>query len=103
MFDIKKAMEMKKQMDEIQKRLESITVEGIAGDGKFQVRATITANKKVTGIHISDELMASGDKEHLEDLLVIALERGMEKATQVSEAEARNVALSGGLNGLFGG
>ncbi|HMU70206.1 MAG TPA: YbaB/EbfC family nucleoid-associated protein [Chitinophagales bacterium] len=102
MFDIKKAMEMKKQMEEIQKRLDNITVEGVSGDGKFQVVVTITANKKVKSVHISDELMASGDKEHLEDLLVIAMERGLDKATQVSEAEARNVALSGGLNGLFG-
>ncbi len=102
MFDLKKAMEMKKKMDEVQARLASITVEGIAGDGKYTVSATVTATKKVMQIHISDELMQSGNKEHLEDLLLIALERAMEKAQNVAEAEARNTALSGGLGGLFG-
>lgn len=102
MFDLKKAMEMKKKMEEIQNRLDTISVEGVAGDGKYSVTAIVTATKKVTGIHISDELMQSGDKEHLEDLLLIALERAMEKAQGVAEAETRNAALSGGLGGMFG-
>ena len=46
--------------------------------------------------------MQSGDKEHLEDLLLIAIERAMEKAQSVSEAEARSAAMGGGLSGLFG-
>ncbi len=102
MFDLKKAMEMKKKMDEIQARLDAITVEGQAGDGKYAVKATITATRKVKAIEISDGLMESGDKEHLEDLLLLAIERGMEKAQQVADAEARSAALSGGLGGLFG-
>lgn len=103
MFDLKKAMEMKKKMDEMQQRLDGILVDGEAGDGKYKVTVSVSASKKVKGISISDGLMEAGDKDHLEDLLVLALERGMEKAQQVSDAEARNMALSGGLGGLFGG
>lgn len=103
MFDLKKAMEMKKKMEEIQQRLDAIVVEGEAGDGKYKVTVSITGSKKVKGIDISDSLMTAGDKEHITDLLLLAIERGMEKAQQVSDAEARNMALTGGLGGLFGG
>lgn len=102
MFDMKKAMEMKQKMDEIQSRLDTITVEGEAGDGKYKVTAIVTATKKVKSISISDDLMQSGDKEHLEDLLLIAIERAMEQAQNVAEAETRSIAMSGGLGGLFG-
>ena len=102
MFDIKKAMEMKQKMDEIQKRLDSIMVDAEAGDGKYQVKVTVTASKKVKSVDISDALLAGGDKEHLEDLIVLAMERGLEKAQSVADAEARSMALSGGLGGLFG-
>jgi nucleoid-associated protein EbfC len=102
MFDMKKAMEMKKKMDEVQARLENISVDGESGDGKYKIEVTVTATKKVKSIRISDELMQSGDKEHLEDLLLIAIERAMEKAQGVAEAEARSTAMGGGLSGLFG-
>ncbi|HRG85665.1 MAG TPA: YbaB/EbfC family nucleoid-associated protein, partial [Chitinophagales bacterium] len=65
MFDLKKAMEMKKKMDEVQARLENISVDGESGDGKYKVQVTVTATKKVKSIVISDELMQNGDKEHL--------------------------------------
>lgn len=102
MFDLKKAMEMKKKMDEVQARLENISVDGRSGDGKYKVQVTVTATKKVKSIVISDELMQNGDKEHLQDLLLIAIERAMDKAQNVAEAEARSTAMGGGLSGLFG-
>ena len=102
MFDLKKAMEMKKQMDEVQARLDNISVDGESGDGKYQVKVTVTATKKGKSINISDTLFESGDKEHLEDLILIAIERAMTKAQNVAEAEARSAAMGGGLSGLFG-
>ncbi len=102
MFDLKKAMEMKKKMEEIQQRLDSIVVEGEAGDAAYKVTVSVTASKKIRNIDISDSLFSAGDKDHLTDLLMLAIERGMEKAQQVSDAEARNMALTGGLGGLFG-
>ena len=102
MFDLNKAMEMKRKMEEMQAKLDTISVDGQAGDGKFAVTVTVTATKKVKNISISDELMQSGDKDHLEDLLLIAMERAMEKAQNVAETEARSNALSGGFSGLFG-
>jgi len=102
MFDLNKAMEMKKKMDEIQARLEAITVDGESGDGKYKVTVTVTATRKVKNISISEELIQSGDKEHLEDLVLIAIDRAMEQAQQVADAETRSLAMTGGLGGLFG-
>ena len=102
MFDLNKAMEMKKKMEEIQARLETITVDGESGDGKYKVTVTVTATKKVKNISISDELIQSGDKEHIEDLILIAIERAMEQAQNVAEAETRSIAITSGLGGMFG-
>lgn len=102
MFNMNKAMEMKKKMDEIQARLETITVDGESGDGKYKVTVTVTATRKVKNINISDELMQSGDKNHLEDLILIAIDRAMTQAQNVAEAETRSIALASGLGGMFG-
>ena len=101
MFDLGKAMELKKKMEELQAKLDTITVEGRSGDGNYTVTALVSATKKVKSIAISDGLMESGDKDHLEDLLIIALERAMEQAQNVTETETRAAALSGGFPGLL--
>ncbi|MFN0276359.1 MAG: YbaB/EbfC family nucleoid-associated protein [Chitinophagales bacterium] len=95
---MKKAMELKKIMDEITARLETITVEGVSGDGKYTVTALVTATKKIKNITLSDELIQQGDKEYMEDLIVTALNRALDKAQNVAEAEGRNAA----MGGMFG-
>ncbi len=103
MFDLSKAMDLKKEMEAMQAKLDNITVEGEAGDGKYKVVVTVSANKNLKNIYISEELFSSGDKEHLEDLITIAFNRALEKAQSVAETESRAAALGGGLSGLFGG
>ncbi|MBC8045517.1 MAG: YbaB/EbfC family nucleoid-associated protein [Fimbriimonadaceae bacterium] len=93
-----KARELKKMMDEITARLETISVDGEAGDGKYTVTATVTATKKIKNINLSEELIQQGDKEYIEDLIVTALNRAMDKAQNVAEAEGRGAA----MGGLFG-
>lgn len=93
-------MELKKKMEEMKARLDSISVDGIAGEGNEKVIVTATANKDIKNIDISVELIAGGDKEHIEDLLLTAIGRAMQQAQKVSEAEARQMALSGGFSGL---
>ena len=100
MFDLGKAMEMKKQMEAISKRLDTITVEGLAGSGERQVSATFTANRAIRNIRISPALLQPESKEELEDLLVLASEKAIQQAQQVAETEARNLALGGGFPGI---
>lgn len=100
MFDLSKAMELKKKMEEMKGKLDSISVDGIAGDGKYKVTVTATANKEIKNIDISIDLIQGGDKEYIEDLVLTAINRAMEQAQKVSEAEARNLAMGGGLPDL---
>ena len=83
-----KLQEMKAQMEESKKRLDNITVEGEAEGGL--VRVEMTGNRKVRGIHVSPEVM--DDSEALEDLLVIAFNRALEKAESVHESEMKGAA-----------
>lgn len=79
-----KMEEAKKAMEQAKKRLETITVDAEAGGGAVKVRAN--GNKKITEITISPELM-NNDKEELEDLLIVAINRATEQAEKVYEAE----------------
>ena len=93
---IKKLQEMQQKVEETKVRLETITVEGKASNGKVAV--TMTGNRKVNAIVINEEL-TNLDKEELEDLLVIATNDALEKAERVNESEMR-VASAGMIPGI---
>lgn len=100
MFD--KLNQIKQKMDEIRQRLDNITVDGEAGDGS--VKVTVTANRKVKEINISDDLIKRGDGEEIGELTVVALNRALEQAENVSESEmkAASAGLFPDLPGMFG-
>ena len=57
MFDIlSKLGDVKKKMDEIKSRLDAVTVDGDAGNGKVLV--TVTGNRKLKSIHIDNSLLS---------------------------------------------
>ncbi len=86
---------------QIKEQLEDITVTAEAGDGAIEV--TANANRKVMNIKIKPEIVDPTDVEQLEDLLVVALNRALEKAEVKAAAEMQKIAqsmLPGGLGGL---
>jgi hypothetical protein len=88
MFDIlSKLGDVKKKMDEIKSRLDAVTVDGDAGNGKVLV--TVTGNRKLKSIHIDDSLLSVDAKDELIDLLEMATNKALERAEQVSEAEMK--------------
>jgi len=99
MFD--KLMQAQQKAGEVKKRLDAITVTGIAEGGKITV--TANGNKVVQSIVIDEELFKEGDKEQLEELLIIAINKTMEQADTVSQTEmaAMTKEMFGGLGGLF--
>ncbi|MBL0071351.1 MAG: YbaB/EbfC family nucleoid-associated protein [Bacteroidetes bacterium] len=102
MFDmLGKLGEVKKAMDEIKARLDTIMVDGEAGEGS--IRVTMTGNRLVKSIVIADKLMAPDRKEELQELLELAVNRASEKAQNVSEAEmkAAGQGLLPNIPGLF--
>ncbi len=96
-----KLQEAKQKMDEVKQRLDTIFVNGEAEGGK--VKATVSASRKLKHIEITEQLWHENDREQVEDLIVVAVNRAMELADNVSQAEMQAIAkdmLPGGLGGL---
>ena len=57
------------------------------------LKITLTANRTIKSIDIDDELLQ--DKEQLEDYLILTLNKAIEKATSINEAELAAAAKDG--------
>ncbi|WP_457615518.1 YbaB/EbfC family nucleoid-associated protein [Lutibacter sp.] len=85
-----KLKEAQQRIEDTKARLKTILIDAEAGDGKIKV--TVTADRTVKNIAISNELT---DKEEIEDYLVIALNKALEKANTISESELAAAAKEG--------
>jgi DNA-binding protein YbaB len=97
-----KLKETQNKIEETKKRLDSVLVDEQSTDGLLKV--TITANRKITSLTIADELLE--DKEQLEDYMILVMNKAIEKATKVNEAELDAVAkmdmpMIPGMDNLF--
>jgi len=90
---MKQAQAMQARMQEAQAEMERIEVEGQAGGG--MVRVTLTVKGAMKGVSIDASLMAPGEGEILEDLLMAAHEDARKKAEQVMEEKMK--AITAGL------
>jgi DNA-binding YbaB/EbfC family protein len=103
MFDIiGKLDEAKKNVEEARKRLDHILIDAEAGNG--MVKVTVTGNRLMKSIEINEDAMQ--DKEMLEDYLMIALNKALDEAGKMQEAELKKAATDAlpnipGLDGLI--
>lgn len=84
-------------------RMDTVLIDEQSSDGLLKV--TITANRKIKTIEVADSLLH--DKEELEDYLILTLNKAIEKATSINEAELAAVAKEGmpnipGMEGMLG-
>lgn len=86
-----KLKETQQKIEDTKKRLDTVLIDEQSNDGLLKV--TLTANRKVKSITIDDSLLE--DKEQLEDYLVLVMNKAIEKATNVNEAELGAVAKDG--------
>ena len=86
-----KLKETQKKVEETKLRLNSVLVDEQSNDGLLKV--TLTANRTLKAITINDVLLQ--DKEQLEDYLILTLNKAIEKATQINDAELAAVAKEG--------
>lgn len=86
-----KLKETQQKVEETKERLNHVLVDEQSSDGLLKV--TLTANRTVKNVSVSDELMV--DKEMLEDYLVTVFNKAIEKATNVNETELAAVAKEG--------
>lgn len=84
-----KLQEMKQRADEIKATLDVtvIKTEGAGGDIKIE----ITGNRKIKNLQIAASLQ-HGDKEELEEQLVVALNKAIEAADKINEEEMKKAA-----------
>ncbi|MEM9679782.1 MAG: YbaB/EbfC family nucleoid-associated protein [Bacteroidota bacterium] len=86
-----KLKEAQKKVEATKERLNTVLIDESSNDGKLKV--TITANRTIKSITVDDELLE--DKEMLEDYLVLTLNKAINKATSINEAELATVAKEG--------
>ena len=91
------ARKMKEEMGRKQEELRGRVVEAEAGDGL--VKAFVNGAQEVVGIKISKEVVDPDDVSMLEDLVQVALNKALEKANEMSEAEMGK--LTGGMAQCF--
>ena len=83
---MKKTQEMQSKLQDAQKKLDKLTVEGQSGGGlvKIQMKAS---NRDLTKTQIDDSLMGSENKTMLEDLICAAVNDANRKAEKASKQE----------------
>ncbi len=86
-----KLKEAQKKIEETKKRLDTVLIDEQSSDGLLKV--TMTANRKIKNLSVDDTLLE--DKEQLEDYLITVLNKAIERATTINEAELAAVAKEG--------
>jgi len=86
-----KLKETQQKIEETKKRLDTVLIDEQSNDGLLKV--TITANRTIKAVTVDDSLLE--DKEQLEDYLVLVINKAIESATAVNEAEVAAVAHDG--------
>jgi hypothetical protein len=97
-----KLKETQQKVEETKKRMDTVLLTEKSNDNQIEV--TITANREIKKIDISNDLLS--DKEQLEDFLILTLNKAIQQATKVNEAELAAVAKDGmpnipGMDSLF--
>jgi DNA-binding YbaB/EbfC family protein len=86
-----KLQEAQKKVAETKERLDTVLIDEQSTDGLFKV--IITANRTIKSVSIDDSLLE--DKEQLEDYFVLVMNKAIEKATALNEAELAAAAQNG--------
>ena len=91
---IKKAQEMQSQMEKSQAELNSIEIGGQAGGGMVSV--TVNGHKELVALNIDPEIL-NEDKEMIEDMILAAVNQGLQNAGKVAEEKMNSI--TGGMMG----
>ena len=96
---LKQAQKMQADMMKTQEDIEAKEVEVTSGGGAITL--TMTGKKRIKAIKIKPDVVDSDDVEMLEDLIMTAVNEGISKVEEVSEAEMKKYNIPGGLGGLL--
>ena len=71
------------KIEDTKKRLDTVLIDEQSADGLLKV--TLTANSKIKSVVVADALLE--DKDQLEDYLIVVMNKAIEKAASVNQAE----------------
>ena len=90
---LQQAQKIQQKIQEVQKDLANLKVEGGAGGGMVAVVAN--GNKEIISIRIDPSLVQSNDKEMLEDLVTAGVNDALRKSQKLKEEELSKI--TGGI------
>jgi DNA-binding YbaB/EbfC family protein len=82
-----KLQDAQQKMEDVQRKLDKIIVIGEAQG----VKVSLNANKIVTNIDIPQVILDDGDKDQIEDLLILAINKGIDSAENIAKSEGASV------------
>jgi len=91
---MKQAKKMQERMGQLQKELETKTVEAQAGGG--MVRVVVNGKYEIVSLKIEKEVVNPEDIEMLQDLIAAAVNEGIRKSQEMASSEMGKI--TGGLN-----
>ncbi len=80
---MKQAQKMQQEMQKAQEELEDAEIVGSAASGAVEV--VMNGKKTITSISINPEYVDKDDIEMLEDLIIVAINDGYQKAEELSK------------------
>ena len=86
---MKQVQKMQAEMERVQSDLGNKQVSEESGGG--MVKAIVNGKKELISISIQDEILNSGDKEMLQDLVVAAVNKALASAGKMAEEEMAGV------------
>jgi nucleoid-associated protein EbfC len=91
---MKQAKKMQERMGQLQKELETKTVEAQAGGGMVSV--VVNGKYEIVSLKIEKEVVNPEDIEMLQDLIAAAVNEGIRKSQEMASSEMSKI--TGGLN-----
>jgi len=86
---LKQIQKMQQDMEKAQNELANKVVTEESGGG--MVKATVNGKKELISISVDNEILSSGDKEMLEDLIVAAVNKALSSAGKMAEDELGSI------------
>jgi DNA-binding YbaB/EbfC family protein len=95
---LSQAKKMQEKFQKIQEEMGDKTVEAQSGGG--MVSCVVNGKQELISLKISDEILEEKDKELLEDLIVAAINEGLNKSKEMLQEEMSKI--TGGMQLPFG-
>lgn len=95
---LNQAKKMQENFQKLQQEMEGKTIEAQSGGG--MVTCVVNGKQEVVSLTISNDVWEEHDKEMLEDLIIAAINEGLEKSKEMWKEELAKI--TGGVQLPFG-